>query len=585
MPFVSYTVKTDPNTQTLKRTLLALAPCYRKVAGFGFFTSLMVLAPSWYMLEVYDRVIYSRNLTTLGMLTGMVIFIYLIMEALEWVRRKLMYAAALQIEETLRRKVFDDAFHARLQAADFPIQQVFSDFRIFKESLASPAILGLLDLPYVLIFIVAIFCIHPALGYLTLGGLALQIVVAFFNQYRVNPQLNEANRHAIAAQSYFANITGKAEVVQAMGMLDRLQQRWLQKQQAFLDHQAQASVIAGKSSALSKLLQVMQTSLVLGLSCYLVINNDIEHGAVLMIVASILAARVLSPFVQLIAQWRTLAVAMSAFDRLETLFAGFPHREKGMPLPPPTGEISVEHLSYALPGPESSSREVFLKNIHFRLSPGEVLLVAGPSASGKSTLARLLVGLGTPRSGKVRYNGVDVHQWGKAELGQHIGYLPQNIELLDGTLAENIARFGEVDEQKLAAVIDLLDLHAFVDALPDGLHTRIGSEGAFLSGGRRQLVGLARAIYGDPRIVVLDEPNANLDEASDRVMHHMIRTLKGRGTTFVIISHLQGIQALADQMLILMYGQVYRYGKPAEVMASLQPRPASATAETGIQTA
>lgn len=585
MPFVPYTVKTDPNTQTLKRTLLALAPCYRKVAGFGFFTSLMVLAPSWYMLEVYDRVIYSRNLATLGMLTLIVLFIYLIMEALEWVRRKLMYTASLQVEETLHRKLFDDAFQARLQAADFPIQQAFADFRTFRESLASPALLGLIDLPYIAIFIVAIFCIHPLLGYLTLGGLALQIVVAVFNQYRVNPQLAEANRYALAAQRYFASITGKAEAVCAMGMLDRLQPRWLQQQQGFLHHQAVASEIAGKSSALSKLLQVMQTSLVLGLGCYLVINDDIDNGAVLMIVASILAARALSPFVQLIAQWRTLATGFSAYGRLEPLFERFPARDKSMALPPPTGEISVEHLSYALPGPESSRRDVFLKNINFRLMPGEVLLVAGPSASGKSTLARLLVGLGTPRSGKVRYNGVDAHQWDKAELGRHIGYLPQNIELLDGTLADNIARFGKADEQHLAAVIDLLDLHAFVDALPDGLNTRIGSEGAFLSGGQRQLVGLARAVYGNPRIVVLDEPNANLDEAGDRAMQRMMRTLKEQGTTFVVISHLHGIKALADRMLILMYGQVFRYGKPAEVLASLQPRPAPAAAETGVQPA
>ena len=370
-----------------------------------------------------------------------------------------------------------------------------------------------------------------------------------------------------------------------MGMLDRLQQRWLQKQQAFLHHQAQASEIAGKSSALSKLLQVMQTSLVLGLGCYLVINDDIAHGAVLMIVASILAARVLSPFVQLIAQWRTLASAWSAYNRLETLFAVFPAREKGMALPPPTGEISVEHVSYALPGPEDNTREVFLKNVHFRLAPGEVLLVAGPSASGKSTLARLLVGLSAPRSGKVRFNGVDAHRWPKEELGQHIGYLPQNIELLDGTLAENIARFGDLDEQQLATVIDLLDLHAFVASLPDGLHTRIGAEGAFLSGGRRQLVGLARAVYGNPRIVILDEPNANLDEAGDRALHNMIRTLKARGTTFIIISHLHGIKAIADHMLILMYGQVFRYGKPAEVLASLQQRQTPAVAETGMSTA
>ncbi len=562
------------NNNTLKKSLLELAPFYRNVIFFGFFTNFLVLAPSWYMLEVYDRVIYSRNSTTLAMLTGMVVFLYLIMESLEWVRIKLMHQASLQVEQQLQSRVFDTAFQAKLKSAQFPVHQVFSDFKALKESLSSPAFMSLVDIPYVSIFLIAIFFIHPLLALLTLVGLALQIGIAFFNQYRIQPLMKQANQHALEAQSYFGSVNKRAEVVQAMGMLPSLQARWQEKQQQFLLHQAQASEIAGKNAATSKLLQIMQASLVLGLGCYLVIHNEMPYGAAGMIVASILAARVLSPFIQLVGQWRTLAAAQDAYSRLDNLFTNYPLREKGMELPAPTGEISVDNVSFAL-GEQGKpvNREPVVRNVSLRVQSGVMLLVAGPSASGKSTLARLMAGLLQPSSGKVRFNGVDAYHWDKQELGPHIGYLSQDIELLDGTIAENIARFGEPDAQKLQAVIDLLGLQPLLDSLPDGMDTQIGSEGEFLSGGRRQLIGLARAIYGNPSIVILDEPNANLDEAGDKALQSMVKALKKKGTTFVIISHLQGIKAIADHLLILMNGQVMRLGRPDEVMASLNPTP------------
>lgn len=567
------------NNATLKKSLLELAPFYRNVIFFGFFTNFLVLAPSWYMLEVYDRVIYSRNTTTLAMLTVMVVFLYLIMESLEWVRVKMMHQASLQVEQQLQSRVFDTAFQAKLKSAQFPVHQVFSDFKALKESLSSQAFMSLVDIPYVSIFLVAIFFIHPLLALLTLVGLALQMGIAFFNQYRIQPLMKLANQHALEAQAYFGSVNKRAEVVQAMGMLPSLQGRWQDRQQQFLLYQSQASEIAGKNAATSKLLQIMQASLVLGLGCYLVIHNEMAYGAAGMIVASILAARVLSPFIQLVGQWRTLAAAQDAYSRLENLFANYPLRDKGMSLPPPTGEISVENVTYALseqskadPG-KPVNREPVLRNVSLRIQPGETLLVAGPSASGKSTLARLVAGLLPASSGKVRFNGVDAYHWSKEELGPHIGYLSQDIELLDGSIADNIARFGEPDAEKLQAAIDLLGLQPLIDSLPDGINTQIGSEGEFLSGGRRQLIGLARAIYGNPRIVILDEPNANLDEAGDRTLQSMVRVLKKQGTTFVIISHLQGIKAIADYLLILMNGQVMRFGKPDEVMASLNPTP------------
>ncbi|MCB5189340.1 type I secretion system permease/ATPase [Methylobacillus arboreus] len=561
------------NKAILKKALAGIIPLSRKVVFFGLFTNLMVLAPSWYMLEVYDRVIFSRNLSTLLMLTMMVIFIYLVMESLEWVRRGMMLQAADQLDQTLSTQLFNAAFAAKLDSASFPAQRVFNDYRSLREILYSPALMGLIDIPFILIFITAIFLIHSSLGYLTLFGLAIQTLIACLNQVRVQPALQKANQYALAAQRYFTNIQQHSEAVRAMGMQAPLETRWQDKQQAFLDKQSAASEIAGKHAAYSKFLQISQTSLVLGLGCYLVINQSLTHGAAMMIVASILAARVLAPFSQLIAQWSSLGNALQAYGRLSDLLDQYPTPGPGMPLPAPTGQISVENLSYAL---ADNPREPLLRNIHFRMAPGEVLLVTGPSASGKTTLSKLLVGLLQPSTGKVRLDGVDAFQWNKEELGQYLGYLPQEIELLDGTIADNICRFGSPDPEKLASVIELLQLHPWITSLPEGIDTRIGHEGYLLSGGRRQLVGLARALYGKPAIVVLDEPNANLDEASEQRLQQAVRILKAQNTTFVIISHLQGIKDISDSMMVMMKGQVLRYGKPDEVIASLQQQPGNA---------
>lgn len=561
---------------SLKQALTALWPVFRKVFVFGFFTNLLMLAPSWYMLEVYDRVINSRNLNTLVMLTLLVIFVYVIMEAVEWVRRKMLHAAAVSIESTLQERLFSAAFAAKLNNAQFPAQQVFTDFSNLKNALHSPALLGLVDLPFAAIFLLAIFLIHPALGVLTTLGLLIQAVITVSNQWRIDPQMKEANAHAIEAQRYFVSVSQQADVVQAMGMLTPIEQKWLLAQQAFLLKQAQASELAGKSAATSKFLQTLQSTLILGLACYLVIGGALANGGAMMIIASILAARVLAPLVQLVSQWKLLAQAKEAYFRLESLLQAAPAPLAGMDLPAPSGEISVEGVSYAWPNTGKSANEVFLRNIQFKLNPGEVLVIAGPSASGKTTLSRLLAGLAAPTNGKVRYNGVDAYAWDKSALGQHIGYMPQDVALMDGTVAENITRFGELDETKLAEALDLIGLQELVGKLPHGLDIQIGNQGAFLSGGQRQLIGLARAIYGRPRIVILDEPNANLDQVGEKHLQQMITKLKQQGTTFVIISHVQNIITVADYLLVMMQGQMLRYGKPADVMASLQASPAKA---------
>jgi len=561
-------------SETIKEVLSELWPAWRKVWLFGVVTHLLILVPSWYMLEVYDRVINSRNVSTLLMLTLLATFAYVVMEALEWQRRHVLQAAANRFESQLQVRLFERVFTAKLSMPEFPAQQVFSDFSTLKSTLHSSAFLSLMDAPFCLIFLVAVFMIHPALGVLTLLGLCLQLALTVHNQTRVTPMMKQANLHALESQRYFASISRHGDVMQAMQMMAPVEQRWLKSQHGFLWQQALASELAGKNAAASRWLQTLQTSLILGLACYLFITGELFNGGAMMIVASILAARVLSPLVQCIAHWKTYEQTWTAYQRIGSLFAGTATKADGLVLPPPTGEVTVEQLAYAIPQPGKAQSEAFIRQVNFTLRAGHVLIVAGASASGKSTLAKLLVGLLPPSSGRVRYDGVDVYGWDKTKLGPHIGYLAQEVELYDGRLVDNLCRFQTPDPAALAEVLDLLGLAEWVQQLPEGLNTPIGQSGMMLSGGERQLIGLARAFYGKPRIVVLDEPNANLDTGAERMLQQAIARLKQQGTTFIIVSHLQHILTIADRMLVMMQGQMIRYGKPAEVLASFQQPPA-----------
>jgi ATP-binding cassette, subfamily C, bacterial exporter for protease/lipase len=569
-------------SEVIKQVMSELWPTWRKVWLFGVVTNLLILVPSWYMLEVYDRVINSRNVSTLLMLTMMAAFAYLVMEALEWQRRRLLQAAAHHFEQSLQQRLFERVFSAKLSMPDFPAQQVFSDFSTLKSTLHSSALLGLMDAPFCLIFLVAVFLIHPALGVLTLLGLLVQLVLTLQNQARVAPMMKQANQHAMESQRYFASISRHADAMQAMQMIVPVEQRWLQSQHGFLWQQAQASELAGKNTAASRWLQTMQTSLILGLACYLFIAGELFNGGAMMIVASILAARVLAPLVQCVGNWKTYEQAWTAWQRIESLFAGATQKSPGLVLPPPSGEVTVDQLAYAQPQAGKAQAEVFIRQVQFSLPAGHVLVVAGASASGKTTLAKLLVGLVAPTSGRVRYDGVDVHGWDKNRLGPFVGYLAQEVDLFDGRVVDNICRFNRPNPQALSEVIELLGLADWIAQLPQGLDTLVGQSGMPLSGGERQLLGLARALYGKPRIVVLDEPNANLDTAAERIFQQAIARMKQQGTTFIIISHLQHILNIADFMLVMCQGQMIRYGKPHDVLASFQPEAAkSGPAKSG----
>ncbi|WP_310737556.1 type I secretion system permease/ATPase [Inhella gelatinilytica] len=549
----------------LREGLRAQSPLLARVAGYSLVTSLLFLAPTWYMLEVYDRVLNSRNETTLLMLTVMVVAAYVVMELLDVVRLRLLQQVGLNLDARLRLRLFDAAFRQQLRKQPGGSVQVFSDLRTLRDAAATPVVTALFDLPASLVFLVLVAAISPWLGVLAALGAALLGVIAWLTERYTMPMLMEANKASIEAQGYAGASLRNAQVIESMGMLGAIRLRWLKRQEGMLGNQAAASDRAGLNTAVSKMLQGLQGSLLLGASCWLTLQGDLAGGGGMMLVASILGGRVLTPLTQLVGQWRLVVNARDSWRRLDSLLAAVPEGQEGMELPPPKGQLSVEGVLAAAPG----SQLPIIRGASFAVSPGEVVAVIGPSASGKTTLARLMVGLWPTLSGTVRLDGADVYGWPKEKLGPHLGYVPQGVELFDGTLAENIARFGKVDLEKVERAAAQVGLTEWVQSLPEGWETKLGEDGAVLSGGQRQRVALARAIYGDPSFIVMDEPNASLDEAGEKALVQLLLTLKARKATVVVITHRTAVLPACDKLLILRDGQVAAFGPRDEVMAQL----------------
>ncbi|MDW8337164.1 MAG: type I secretion system permease/ATPase [Tepidimonas sp.] len=550
----------------LAAALQPLWPLMRRAWGFAAVASILVLAPTFYMFEVYGRVVNSRNATTLLMLTLAVMLAYAVMEWLEWARSEIMRDAGAWFDRQLAPRIVDLIHEMNLRRLGAGSVQPMVDLRTVRDFFHQPAIAAAMEAPLALLFLLILFALHPVLGWAGLIGAAIQVGLAWWNERITQPPLSAANRAAIAAQQTADGMLRNAEVVEAMGMLRGLRQRWWQLQQEFLSLQALASNRAGVFAALTKWIQIVWSSLLLGLGAWLVLENTLPGGAAMMIVGSVLGGRVLAPLVQLVTQWRSVITARDAWKRLDQMLQQLPPAPPAMPLPPPRGHLSVEGVVVPAPGAQAP----ILRGVSFALQPGEVLAVVGPSGAGKTTLARTLVGLWPSLAGKVRLDGADVFAWRKDELGPHLGYLPQGVELLEGSIADNIARFGTVDLRRVREAAQRVGLDEFIMALPNGYDTEVGPDGLTLSGGQRQRVALARALYGDPVLVVLDEPNSSLDEAGDLALAQAIQTLKARGTTFVVMTHRTSILPVVDKMLVLVDGAVRAFGPRDEVLAALR---------------
>lgn len=556
---------TQAQASELQAAVGRIKPLLRRAAFFSIVAGMLVLAPSAYMLEVYDRVVSSRNHFTLLMLTLAVVGAFVVMEVLEWIRAKILLQAGREIEASLAPRVFDAVFQANVRRVPGANLQAMTDLRTVRDFVGSQPVTAVMESPASLLFLVLVFAISPVLGWVCVVGAVVQVGLGLLNERSTQPPLAEANRAAIAAQVYADGTLRNAQVIEAMGMLKEIHARWMEKQREFLGLQALASERAGTYQSSMKFVSNVLASGLLGLAAWLLLHNSLNGGPGMLIVASILGARILAPILQAVTNWRTVINVRESWKRLDRLLAAIPAKAPSMALPAPKGMLQVEQAMAIPPG----SSVPTLRGVNFALRPGEVAVVIGPSASGKTTLARLLTGLWPCSAGKVRLDGADVHTWDKTQLGPHVGYLPQGVELFDGTIADNIARFGDADPSKVEAAARAVGLHEYILSLPDGYDTEVGREGAVLSGGQRQRVGLARAVYGEPSFVVLDEPNSSLDEAGDAALAEAIRALRSRGTTFVIMTHRPNILAIADKILLLNEGAQQAFGPREEVLAAL----------------
>lgn len=560
--------------------ILGFRQAFLRVGAFSFVINMLMLMPAIYMLQIYDRVLVSRSGTTLVLLTVITVVLFVLMSILEYVRSGILVRVGNQLDVALANRVFTAAFERNLQRQGGNPAQALGDLTALRQFLTGSGIFAFFDTPWTPVFIIVAALLHPLIGLFCLVGGVILLALAWLNEMLTRKPLAEANSHAIAAGQYANNNLRNAEVIEAMGMLGSLRKRWQERQQKFLALQSLASERAGVIGAVSRFVRITLQSLVLGLGAWLALDDIVTGGA--MIAGSILMGRALAPVDQVIAVWKQWISARAAYHRLNEMLAAFPESEDRLLLPAPHGEITIENVSAAPPG----TKQVVLKNLAIRINQGDVVAVMGASASGKSSLARLLVGVWRAQVGSVRLDGADVSSWNKAQLGPYIGYLPQDVELFEGTIAENIARFGELDSQAIVTAAQMAGVHDMILHLPQGYDTPIGVDGNSLSGGQKQRIGLARALYGSPVLIVLDEPNSNLDEVGEAALAQAILQAKSQRRTVVVVTHRPSTLSVVDKILILREGALAAYGPRDDVLAALrQPAPMlsqQAAAEKGV---
>ena len=533
------------------------------VGCFTALINLLMLVPSIYMLQVYDRVLSSQNETTLVMLTLMVVGFFAFIGTLEVIRSFIVIRIGSQLERRFNLRVYKAAFERNLQRGQGHAGQSLGDLTHIRQFITGPALFAFFDAPWFPIYLLVIFLFNVWLGVLATTGAVLLIGLACLNEYLTKKPLGEASGYSQHSTQLATSHLHNAETIQAMGMLGALRKRWFAVHSRFLGLQNQASDTGSVITALSKSLRLCLQSLVLGLGALLVIKGDMTAG--MMIAGSILMGRVLSPIDQLIAVWKQWSAAKLAYQRLDALLREFPPEAEQMKLPAPRGQVSFEQVSAGPPG----RRVATLHHVSLNLGAGEVLGVLGASGSGKSTLARVLVGVWPTLSGTVRLDGADIHRWDRDDLGPHIGYLPQDIELFSGSIADNIARFREADPDLVVKAAQQAGVHELILRLPHGYDTVLGDNGAGLSGGQKQRVALARALYGGPRLIVLDEPNSNLDTVGEAALASAIVQMKAQGCTVVLVTHRSAALAQADKLMVLNEGHLQAYGPSQEVLRAL----------------
>lgn len=564
-----------PKDSELRQALGACKASFLYVGFFSLFINLLLLVPTIYMLQVYDRVLRSSSESTLLMLTLITVFLFLVMGGLERIRSQILVLTSTRLDQSLGGRVFDAMFAQTLATGGKAASaQPLGDLLQLRQFLSGPALFAFFDAPWMPIYIAVMFLFHPWFGVAAILSALVLGALAYWNEVATRDDLKQANAQAMEAANFTQRHLRNAEAIEAMGMLPRIRGRWQQKQTAMMALQGQASGKAGLITALSKTFRLTIQSLVLGLGAYLAIHKQISPGQV--IAGSILLGRALAPLDLMITTWRGFSSARGAYARLSRLLDAAPAAEPPMPLPAPRGEIILEKLLVVPPG----ASVPVIKGISLQVEAGAQIAIIGPSAAGKSTLVRAILGIYPPRSGSVRLDGAELGQWEREALGRHIGYLPQDVELLEGSVSENIARFGELDPRKVVQAAQAADIHEMILRLPDGYETELVGQGNMVSAGQQQRLGLARALYGDPQLVVLDEPNSNLDQEGDAALLATLAELKRLGRTVIVVTHRGNVLGQVDKILVLADGQAVRYGPRDQVLAALHPPPRAAGVST-----
>ena len=547
----------------LTRALWAFRREFFVVGLFSMVANLLMLTPTLYMLQVYDRVMLSGSDLTLIAVSLICLFLLGVMGTAEWFRSRLLVRVGVAIDQELSTRVFNASFEAYLNQSSAHPSRSFSDLIQVRQFLTGQGVFAFLDAPWTPIYIGVLFLLSPWMGALAILFALVQGFTGWFGHRHTLEPSEAAGKAFGDAQTYFQGKLQNLEVVESMGMTHNLRRQWGKKHATYLEQNDHAQALSHRMMAWSKFIRYSQQSLALGAGALLVIDGQMTVGA--MIASNVLMGRALAPIDQIVSTWRTVAGVKAAFLRLERLIEEYPERDPALRRVAPNGSVTIRDVVATAEGRVAP----ILKGISTHFEPGTVTAILGPSGSGKSTLARVLVGIWPSVQGEVLLDALPMNSWDRTELGPYLGYLPQDIELFDGTLAENIARFGDVDAERVIAAAQCTGLHDMILRFPKGYDTPIGEAGHLLSGGQRQRIALARAVYGEPCLIVLDEPNANLDDAGEQALMQAIRELKAKGKTIVLITHRPNALGVADRIVLLADGRIQAQGPRDEVLASL----------------
>jgi len=555
----------NKNKSDLHEALKLCKGAFISAIGFSMFINLLMLVPVIYMLQLYDRVVPTGNESTLLMLTVIMLFLLIILGALEWVRSQILVRVSTRLETLLNQRLFSVAFKQSLYTGGQRApSQPLDDLTNLRQFMTGNGMFAFFDVPWVPFYLAVMFLFHPWYGWVGVLTAIILVIIAFINEKVTNKILSDANALARSGRSLVDANLRNAEVIEAMGMLTSIRQRWLEGTHKILALQSKASSKACLIGGLSKTIRLTSQSLILGLGAYLVIQQEITPG--IMIAGAILLGRALAPIDLLIATWRGFVAARGQYKRLNELLIKIPEDEEKMALPEPQGRFDIEGAVIAPPDVKTA----VIKGVSFTVEQGQSVAIIGPSGAGKSTLVRALLGVWPATNGKIRLDGADVFTWDREALGPYIGYLPQDIELFEGSISENIARFSEVDSEQVVTAAKMADVHEMILRLPEGYDSVIGVSGGILSAGQRQRIGLARALYGNPAVVVLDEPNSNLDEQGEKALANALVRLKARNATVIIVTHRSNILSKVDNLLILKDGKLVAYGPREQVLVQVQ---------------